>query len=230
MSKAIIQVAIFDGHLEEKSERIAIQRRVDGFILVYPFKEQECVQTIIQWYKKMGMEILAVPVNPDDFQCVLSNILEAIDDYCMDDQIIEFNITCQNTILTIAACFAAMIIRAPIFSLTDSGFSDIVEIQSAKITTLTMQKRKILEQLSYYHNLVNQSDIARDMELSRSNVSRHIKALSKAGYIERKQEGRKKFVQITPLGTTILRHKLLRKRRIWDSSKLQSTGVVDFVG
>ena len=230
MSKSITQVAIFDGQLERKSERIAIQRRVDEVIFVYPFKDQESAQTIIKWYKKMGIEILAVPIDPNDFQSALSQILEAIDDYCMDDQIIEFNVACHNTILTIAACFAAMIIRAPIFSLTEGGFSDIVEIQSAEITTLTAQKRMILEQLSYQHDLVNQGDVARDMKLSRSNVSRHIKALSKAGYVERKREGRKKYVRITPLGTTILRHKLLRKRRIWDSSKLQSNGVFDFVG
>ena len=108
MSKSITQVAIFDGQLERKSERIAIQRRVDEVIFVYPFKDQESAQTIIKWYKKMGIEILAVPIDPNDFQSALSQILEAIDDYCLDDQIIEFNVACQNTILTIAACFAAM--------------------------------------------------------------------------------------------------------------------------
>jgi CRISPR locus-related DNA-binding protein len=230
MSQSIIHVAIVDTPLRGITERITIQRCVDGVILVYPFEEENEILSIIQWYENIGMQILTVPVNPNDFQSTLSLILEAIDDYCMDNQIIEFNIASQNTILTIAACFAAMIVRAPIISLTNEEFPQIVEVQSTEITTLTVQKRKILEQLSTCSGLIKQGDIARNIELSRSNVSRHIKALSKAGYVERKREGRKKFVRITALGTTILRHKLLRKRRIWDASKLQSTGVFDFAG
>jgi CRISPR locus-related DNA-binding protein len=230
MSSGIIHVAVFDDYLKGATERITIKCSVDGVILVYPFEEQEHALNIIKWYGNLGMQVLTVPVDQNDFQNVLSHILEAIDDYCTDSQEIEFNVTCRNPILTIAACFAAMIIRAPIISLTEEEFSKVVKIQTADITLLTSQKRKILEQLSSQAGLVNQNDIARIIELSRSNVSRHIKSLAKAGYVECWREGRKKFVQITTLGTTLLRHKLLRKRKIWGTSKLQSTKVYCSVG
>ncbi|MGD2073104.1 MAG: ArsR family transcriptional regulator [Candidatus Thorarchaeota archaeon] len=230
MIQKIIHVAIFDGELIGSTERITIQRSVDGVILVYPYEKQDSALSIIRWYTKFKMDILPVPVNPRDFQHVLSHILEALDDYCMDNHLIEFNIACQDSILTLAASFAAMIIRAPIYTLTEQEVSQIVEIRPAEITTLTVQKRMILEKLTEQMDTLNQSDIARDMELSRSNISRHINTLEKAGYVKQLRKGREKLVQITNLGTTILRHKLLRKRRIWGSKEFHSAEVCSFVG
>lgn len=230
MMQRVIHAAIIDGELNGTTERITIQRSVDGVILVYPFEKQDNALSIIRWYKKFKIDILPVPVNPSDFQQVFSHILEAVDDYCMDNQLIEFNIACQNPILTLAACFVAMIIRAPIFTLAGGEVPEIVEIRPTEITTLTIQKRKILETLSAQAGSINQSEIATEIELSRSNVSRHINALEKAGYVKQLRDGRKKKVQITSLGTTILRHKLLRKRRIWDSHNFTSTEVCSSLG
>jgi DNA-binding MarR family transcriptional regulator len=230
MTQVTIHVAIFDNQRKGDTERITIQRRVDGVILVYPFEEEKSVFSTLERYKNLGMEILTVPVDPNDFHNILSHILEALDDYCIDSQKIEFSIVCQNPILALAACFASIIVQAPIYSMTDSDLSKIVEINSSKITTLTVQKRRILEIISEHPGSVNQRHITQEIQLSNSNVSRHIKTLAKAGYVKCYREGRQKYIQITTLGSTVLRHKLLRKRRIWGTPNFQPTEVYSSVG
>lgn len=223
MIQQVVQVAVLDNQESKNAEHISIRRCVDEIVLIYPYTDHEHTLNLKHRYEKAGLCVRSLSIDPNNFDSILSTILKALDDHRIDNHTIEFNISCKNPSMIIAACVAAMILRAPILSVSEDGYSELIEVRPSEISTLTSQKRAILEYLSLQSKPVDQNSISKEVRISRSGISRHIRDLERAGYVIRWRDGQRKKLSITDLGLTILHHKLLRKRRIWGSGKLQST-------
>jgi uncharacterized membrane protein len=222
MIQQVVHVAVLDNQQSKNVEHISIRRCVDEIVLIYPYTDSEQTLDLKHRYENAGLCVRSMSIDPNNFDGTLSTILKALDDHRIDNHSIEFNISCRNPSMIIAACVAAMILRAPILAVSEDGYSELIEVRPSELSTLTSQKRLILEYLSFQSKPVTQKRISKEVEISRSGISRHIRDLERAGYVIRWRDGRRKKVSITDLGLTILHHKLLRKRRIWGTLPLQT--------
>ena len=211
-------------------ERIAIRRRVDQLLLVFTRNHLENAEYIMDKFSTLGIPIIPIRVTPSDFANTLSSILRALDNQTLDKYHVEFSVISGNTIMTLAASVAAAIVKASILCNEENDIFEISEIWPAELVNLTHKKREILSFLESYDSAVYQKDISKETGICQSSVSRHIHDLELAGYVTRVRIARKKHVQITELGSTILHHKQLRKRRIWGSYATQVAESVQTMG
>ncbi|TFH05402.1 MAG: ArsR family transcriptional regulator [Candidatus Thorarchaeota archaeon] len=228
MTKPKLLVALFGE--PNTVERIAIRRRVDQLLLVFTRNQLEDAEYIMNKFSTLGIQIIPIMVTPSDFTNTLSSILRALDNQTLDKYQVEFSVTSGNTILTIAASVAAAIVKASILCNEENDIFEISEIWPAQLVNLTHKKREILSFLERFSSAVYQKDISKETGISQSSVSRHIHDLELARYVTRVRIARKKHVQITELGSTILHHKQIRKRRIWGSYPSQVAECIQTMG
>ncbi len=228
MTKPKILVALL-GNLSTV-ERIAIRRRVDQLLLVFTRNQLEHAENIMNKFSTLGIPIIPIRVASSDFANTLSSILKALDSQTLDKYQVEFSVTSGNTIMTLAASIAAAIVKASILCNEENDIIEISEIWPAELVNLTHKKREILSFLESYSSTVFQKDISKETGICQSSISRHVHDLELAGYVTRVRIARKKHVQITDLGSTILHHKQIRKRRIWGSSISQVAESIQTMG
>ncbi len=211
-------------------ERIAIRRRVDQLLLVFTRNQLEHAEYIMNKFSTLGIPTIPIRVTPSDFANTLSSILRALDNQTLDKYQVEFSVISGSTNMTLAASVAAAIIKASILCNEENDIFEISEIWPAELVNLTHKKREILSFLESYNSSVYQKDISKETGICQSSVSRHVQDLELAGYVTRVRIARKKHVQITELGSTILHHKQIRKRRIWGSYATQVTESIQTMG
>ena len=228
MTKPIIHVAILGK--QETIERLAIRRRIDKLIIVYPYETHEIADELITRFSNHRIPIEPVTVVPNDFSTTLSSILVALNQKEFDECQIEFSITSGHCIMILAACVAAAITKASIICATGTELIDITEVWPSELVNLSHKKREILDYLERLNTPITQKEISQSTGIRPSGVSRHLRDLEQAGYIRRNRVARIKQVQITDLGSAILHHKQLRKRRIWCSHMYHTSEEVHTVG
>jgi len=211
-------------------EHLAIRRSIDELIIVFSNEKREIAENLIEQFSDLGIVIKPVAVVPTDFNNILASILLALDNRKFDEQQIEFSITSENCIMTLAACIAAAIVKASVICATGSEILHLTEVWPSELVNLTHKKREILEYLETYDSPITQKEISRNTGIRQSSISRHLRDLELAGYIERNRVARIKQVQITNLGAAILHHKQLRKRRLWSSYTHHASAGIQTVG
>lgn len=228
MTKPKIHVALLGK--QRTIEHLAIRRSIDELIIVYPKEKLELADNLIEQFSNLGIGVEPVIVVSNDFNNILSSILLALDHRKFDEHQIEFSITSEHCIMTLAACVAAAIVKASVICTTGTELPRISEVWPSELVNLTHKKREILEHLESYSCSITQKEISRNTGIRPSGVSRHLRDLELAGYIRRNRVARIKQVQITELGSAILHHKQLRKRRVWSSYTHQTSEVIQTVG
>jgi len=228
MTKQKIHVTILGK--QEFLEQLAVRRSIDELIVVYSEKEIELADRVIEHFSSLGIAVEPVSVVSDDFHNILSMILSALDHRKIDAYQIEFSITSEHCLMTIAACVAAAIVRASILCTAETEPFQISEVWPFELVHLTHKKREILDYLENSGCPIAQKEISRSTGIRQSGVSRHVRDLELAGYIERDRVARIKQVQITELGSIILHHKQIRKRRVWDSLTSRASEAIQTVG
>lgn len=227
MTKPKILVAILGKSII--TERIVIRRRIDEIFLVFSGEQIEQAESLIDKFSILGMQVIPIHVDSSNFTNILSSILRALDHQTLDEYQIEFSLTSGNTAMILAASIAATIIKASILCVEEDNFVEISEVWPAELVNLTYKKRQILNFLAKHNGPVYQKDISLETEICQSGISRHLRDLELAGYVIRSRIARKKFIQITELGSTILHQKQIRKRRIWASFPTQRPASIQTV-
>ena len=149
------------------------------------------------------------------FSNILSSILKVLNKQKADDSSIEFSISSGNPIIILATCIVSAIVDTSISYTGDNGFFEISEIWPGMMINISHKKRLILSFLENYGSPINQKNIAKEMGINQSGISRHIHDLELAGYVKRTRVNKSKIVKISDLGSVILHQKEIRKRRIW---------------
>ena len=62
---------------------------------------------------------------------------------------------------------------------------------------------------------VTQKELVKDLSVQRSGISKHLKGLVAAGYVDSRAETRPKSYKISDLGRVILSSKQFRKMTVW---------------
>ncbi|MHA2068240.1 MAG: helix-turn-helix transcriptional regulator [Candidatus Thorarchaeota archaeon] len=215
MMRPVVHVAITSDWDSNAIERIAIRRSIAELVIVYPSNLESHALDLVQKFESLGLIVISVPVAYSDFDNTLSSILKALDDRRLDDYHIEFNVTNSTGIMTVAACVAAAIVKATVICSRENELFEIDEVWPSDLVNLTHRKRAILEYLSTQSEPIYQTEITNNTGVQRSGVSRHLGDLEHAGYVVRTRKAKRKYVEITNLGATVLHHKQLRKRRVW---------------
>ncbi|MDH4212772.1 MAG: winged helix-turn-helix domain-containing protein [Candidatus Thorarchaeota archaeon] len=228
MTKQKIHVAFLG--TQKTLEQLAIRRSIDELIIVYPQEKTELAGKAIEYFSSFGITVESVCVLSHDFYNTLSSILSALNHRKLDDYQIEFSITSEHSTIILAACVAAAIAKASILCATEMETLHISEVWPSELVNLTLKKREILDYLENSGFPVAQKEISRNTGIRQSGISRHIRDLELAGFVERDRVARIKKVQITELGSVILHHKQLRKRRVWDAYSNRSVEGVQTVG
>ena len=228
MTKQKIHVAFLGN--QKTLERLAIKRSIDELIIVYSQEKKELAIEAIDYFSNFGITVESVCVTSYDFYNVLSLILSALNNHKFDNHQIEFSITTENYIIILAACVAAAITKASILFATEADPLQISEVWPSELVNLTLKKREILDYLENSGIPVTQKEISRNTGIRQSGISRHLRDLELAGFVERDRIARKKQVQITELGSVILHYKQIRKRRIWDTFASRAVEGVQTVG
>lgn len=228
MTKPIIHVALLGK--QKAIEHLAVKRRFDELIIVYSKEKREPADSLIEQFSNYGITVHPVRVVSNDFNNILSSILSALNKRKFDEHRVEFSITSGHCIMTLAVCVAAAIVKASVICATESELPHFSEVWPSELVNLTHKKHEILEYLENLSNPITQKEISRRTGIRPSGVSRHLRDLELAGYIRRIRVARIKQVQITELGSAILHHKQLRKRRIWSSHFYRASEGVQTVG
>ncbi|MFW9844762.1 MAG: MarR family transcriptional regulator [Candidatus Thorarchaeota archaeon] len=198
-------------------DRIIIRRRIDRLFLVVTDDELNQAYTLVEKFSSLGIQVSPIHIESTIFTKILSTILKVLDQRTLDDYEVEFGVSTGNTTIVIASCIAAAIVNASVFNFDNNYSIEISELWPSKLVNITHKKRQILSFLENYNDSINQKDISREIGIGQSSISRHIRDLEIAGYVTRTRIARKKVVKISELGSTILHHKQIRKRRIWDT-------------
>lgn len=228
MLKPKIHVALLGK--QKTIEHIAIRRSIDELILVYSREKLDIADNLIKQFSNLGITVVPVRVVLTDFTSILSSILRALDHRKLDDYQVEFSMTSGQCVMTLAACVAAAIVRASIIYTTGTESFQISEVWPSELVNLTHKKCEILDYLETHDSPVHQKEISKHTGIRQSGVSRHLRDLEMAGYVRRTRKARKKQVQITELGSTILHHKQIRKRRLWSSYSSRTLESIQTVG
>jgi DNA-binding MarR family transcriptional regulator len=215
MTKQKIHVAFLG---KQKSlEQLAIRLSINELIIVYPHEKSELADKTTEYFSSSGIIVERVCVASDDFHNILSSILSTLNRRKYDEYQIELSIASEHCVIILAACVAAAITKASILWATETAPLQISEVWPSELVSLSHKKCEILEYLETFGYPVAQKEISRNTGIRQSGISKHLRDLELAGYIERDRIARTKQVQITELGSVILHHKQIRKRRVWDS-------------
>jgi len=228
MTKQKIHVTFLGN--QKSLEQLTIRRSIDELIIVYSREKTELADWSIEHFSSFGILVTSVCVVPDDFHNILSSILSALNHRKFDEYQLEFSITSEHSVIILAACVAAAIVKASILCATETEPLQISEVWPSELVSLTHKKCEILDYLENSGCPIAQKEISRNTGIRQSGISRHLRDLELAGYIERDRVARIKQVQITELGSVILHHKQIRKRRVWDSITSRASEGIQTVG
>jgi len=228
MARPKIHVAFFENI--KSIEHLVARRRIDELILVHSWEQEDIVSLLIDKYSDFGITVTSVSVSSDDFINILSSSLNALDSQTLDQSDVEFSISTDDCIMTLAACICAAIVKASVICFKKDKTFNIPEIWPSELVNLTSQKREILSYLESCDRPVHQKEVAEETGIRQSGVSRHLRNLELAGYITRLRISRYKHVQITELGCAVLHHKQIRKRRFWSSYTTFASEKIQTVG
>lgn len=228
MAKPKIHIALLGG--ETRIEQFAFRRGIDELIVVYPDEKSELANKIIKQFSGFEIEVEPIRITSYDFNNILSSILSSLDNRKFDEYQIEFSITSENSVITLAGCVAAAITGASILCSTGTESIRISEVWPSELVNLTHKKREILAYLDAISHPIIQKEISRNTGIRESGISRHLRDLELAGYVKRYRVARIKHVHITELGSVVLHQKQIRKRRIWDSISNRSSEGIQTVG
>lgn len=228
MAKPKIHIAFFGS--TKNIEHLAVRRHIDELIIVHSLEQEETVSKLIDKYSSFGIMTMSVRVTPDDFDNILSSVLNALDSQKLDQYDIEVSVSSNDCIMTLAACICAAVVRASIVYFPNNETYQISELWPSELVNLSYQKREILCYLVSCEKPVRQKEVAEETGIRQSGLSRHFQNLELAGYVTRSRISRCKHVSITELGRAILHHKQIRKRRIWNSYSVQLPERIQTVG
>jgi CRISPR locus-related DNA-binding protein len=211
-------------------ERIAFRRRIDSLYLIFADDEIDIATSIIEKFSSLGIQVTPIHIYELTFSNTLSEILKALNQKTLNDFDIEFAVSNGKSTLILACCIAAAIVNVSVINTDSSCLDEIPELWPSKLVNLTHKKRQILSFLDNHNDSINQKKISQEIGIGQSCISRHLRDLESAGYVTRIRVARKKTVKISNLGSMILHHKQIRKRRIWDSYTYNKQVSIQTVG
>ncbi|MHA2425499.1 MAG: winged helix-turn-helix domain-containing protein [Candidatus Thorarchaeota archaeon] len=123
--------------------------------------------------------------------------------------------------MSAAIQMAALLTESPVLFVEvgpGQELGEIIEITPSSLDTLSSRKRDLLESIEKLGGTgITQKDLVKEMEIERAGVSKHLKELCQAKFIEIVDERRPRKYGITYLGRIILSIKLFRKMTIWNA-------------
>ena len=141
MTKQKIHVTFLGN--QKSLEQLAIRRSIDELIVVYPQEKSELANWAIEHFSSFGILVTSICVVSDDFHNILSTILSALNHRKFDEYQIEFSITSEHSVIILAACVAAAIVKASILCTTETEPLKISEVWPSELITLTHKKCEI---------------------------------------------------------------------------------------
>jgi DNA-binding MarR family transcriptional regulator len=228
MAKPKIHIAFFG--ITKNIEYLAVRRCIDEFIVIHNWEQEDVVNRLIDKYSNLGITVIPVRVVPNDFTSILSSSLNSIDSQKLDQYDIEVSVATDDCIMVLAACIFAAIVKASIVYVQHDEIFSISEIWPSELVNLSFQKREILCYLDSCEKQAHQKEVAEEIGIRQSGLSRHLQSLELAGYVTRSRISHCKHVSITELGRAILHHKQIRKRRVWGSYAQPIAGSIQMAG
>ena len=218
--------------LEEQStvERLLIRRRVDKLFLIFTDEKRNLASSLIERYSILDIQVIPINIQSLTFTSILSSILRDLNQHKLDGYNIEFSISSGNPMLITAICVAAAIVNSSVLYVEKSGDAQISEVWPARLVNISYKKRQILSFLEHTNGPINQKEIARELGINQSGISRHIYDLELAGYVKRTRIAKKKVVEISELGSAIINQKEIRRRRIWAPYMFENSGAIQTGG
>ena len=207
-------------------ERILIRRCIDTLVFIFSDEKQKLASSLIEKYSILGIQVIPIHIQSLNFTSVLSSILRVLNQHHLDECSVEFSISSGNPILIMATCVIAVIINSSILYVGENGRVESSEVWPSKLVNISYKKKQILDFLENYDGPINQKDIAGEIGISQSGISRHIYDLELAGYVTRTRVAKKKVIEISDLGSVIIHQKEIRKRRIWAPYMIENSGSV----
>ena len=220
--KSTVQVAMVGNNWDKSIEYTIIRRSVDILILVFSEDVNDEAYEFLAHLRLMNIDTIPLTIRDDNFSAVLAALLGLLNTNRFDACQIEFNVALASKLMTLVASVAAVILKGTILYSIDEIPVDITEVCPADLCNLTKKKKDILCLLNQVKESVLQKKIGKELSIAPSGVSRYLSDLERAGYISRITVSRKKKVQITNLGSTVIHSKQIRKRRIWTCEELAS--------
>ena len=205
-------------------ERILIRRCIDTLFLIFTDEKRDLASSLIERYSILGIQVIPIHIQTLKFDSILSAILRVLNNQQLDEYDVEFSISSENPILIMAICVIAAIVNSSILYIGESSAIEISEVWPAKLANISHKKKEILNFLEHFSGPINQKDIAAELGISQSGISRHVNDLELAGYITRTRVAKKKIIEISDLGSVIIHQKELRKRRIWAPYMMEANG------
>lgn len=212
-----LQIATLGLYANERIDHAVLKRGTDKIVVIYTEKNKDEVDDIRERYTGYGIPFDAKRVEPWNYDGVLSTLLEVV--LAHPEYDVEFNISCGTRVMTSAAHMAALFTDTPVvfvIEVDSNVIGHIVEVQPISMSLLTPQKRIILQRIVDMGGIVeSQRELGSCVEFGVSSISKHVKKLERAGYVQRYRRGRTKTIEITELGRVMLRLKQVRKGRVW---------------
>ena len=214
--KQKIHVATLGLYSNEMIEYVLLRRGSDKIILVYTEESEIQFISIQRNLRKRGMDVFPCKVVPWQFEVTLAKILEEVTKH--PESILEFHASCGTRVMTAAVQVAALITESSVLFVErelSGALGRIIEIEPASIDKLTPRKRDILIGIQKLGGSVTQKELVKDLSVQRSGISKHLKGLVAAGYVDSRAETRPKSYKISDLGRVILSSKQFRKMTVW---------------
>lgn len=205
-------------------ERILVRRRIDELFLVFTDEKHSLAEALIDKYATIGIQIIPIHIQSLNFSNIITTILRVVNQKQKDNHNIEFSISSGNPNLILAMCITAAIVNSSIICTSNDSSVDVSQIWPTKLVNLSYKKKQILNFLERYNGPIKQKEIAGEIGICQSGISRHINDLELAGYVTRIRIAREKVVEISDLGSAIIHQKELRKRRIWAPYTVETPG------
>ncbi len=208
----ILHIATLGLFANERIHHLIARRRVDSVAFIYTEENKEEVETYRQKYESMSIPVFLREVDPWDFEGIMASILEVVAE--VDTEEIEYNLSCGTRVMTSAALMAALVTESKVFFFSEKdgdALGEVIPYNLETIAKLGDGKRRLLAALSMQKNSCGtQNDLINELGIRRAGVSRHLKELTEAGYVDIVEENRPKVYALTKLGEVVLRLKEFR--------------------
>jgi CRISPR locus-related DNA-binding protein len=203
---------------------VVTRRGADKVALFYTDENIRHLENVKRDFVEDRIPVIECKVNPWAFEEILAQILVVVSDHM--DYEFEFHASCGTRVMSAAIQMAALLTESPVLFVEmkpGQELGEIIEITPSSLDTLSSRKRNLLESILELGGTgITQKDLIKEMEIERAGVSKHLKELRQAKFIEIVDERRPRKYGITYLGRVILSIKMFRKMTIWNAIEKDS--------
>ncbi len=212
-----LHIATLGLYANERITHVVMKRGADRVIIFYTEKNKAQISDIREQFEGFRIPVESIFVKAWSYNDILVAMLDVVKRH--EGWEIEFNGSCGTRSMTAATYAAAILTDSPVYLVTESDESvidELIEVKPVSVTVLTSLKRRILEKIESLGGSVSSNkELGTKTDLGLSSVSKHLRALARAGYVEQSRVGGKKVTRITELGRAVLRIKQIGRQRRW---------------